>query len=148
MLNQPPYKKQTFFLAGNSSGFTLLEVMVAVAILAITVVSLLGSQSQSIQVAMSSRFNTTASLLAGGKITELQLADFSSLSSNQDSFEEPYDNYYYSLKVWTPSEKEIGIETDENTLKAIQLTITLENDEKYSYSIRALISNSPGGEQE
>ena len=96
---------------------------------------------------MSSRFNTTASLLAGGKITELQLADLSSLSSDQGSFEEPYDNYNYTLKVWTPSEGEIGIETVEDTLKAVELTITLEDDEKYSYSIRVLIGKPPSGEQ-
>ena len=59
----------------SQTGFTLLEVMVAVAIIAMTFVSLLGSQSQSISIAGISRFETTAAMLAREKLTELQLED-------------------------------------------------------------------------
>ena len=50
--------------AHRRGGFTLLEVMIAMAILAITLVAVYQSQSQSISMAGNSRFLTTASLLA------------------------------------------------------------------------------------
>ena len=46
-------------------GFTLLEVLVAMAILAIAMVTLFGAQSQSLSLATEAKFNTNASLLAG-----------------------------------------------------------------------------------
>ena len=55
-------------------GFTLLEVMIAMAILAITLVALYQSQSQSISMATDSRFLTTASLLAQTRMAEIDAA--------------------------------------------------------------------------
>ena len=52
-------------------GFTLLEVMIAMAILSITLVAVFQSQSQSISMAGSSRFLTTASLLAQSRMVEI-----------------------------------------------------------------------------
>ena len=118
----------------------------AVAILAIAAVTLLEAQSQSVSVAMVSRFNTTASLLASGKITQLQLADFTSLSSDQGFFEEPYTDYGYSLEVWEPSEDEIGLELAPDILKAVELTIIRGDDEALSYSLRAIIARPSGTE--
>ena len=119
----------------------------AVAIMAIAIVPLLGSQSQSVSTAMISRFNTTASLLASAKIAELHLADFSSLNSDQGMFEEPYEDYAYRLEVWTPSEEEVGIQSEDELLKAVELTIILGDDERYIYSVRALIGRSDSGGQ-
>jgi len=120
---------------------------VAVAIMAIAVVPLLGSQSQSVSTAMISRFNTTASLLAATKITELHLVDFSALNSDQGMFEAPYEEYAYRLEVWTPSEEEVGIKNEDERLKAVELTIMVGDDERYSYSVRALIGRSGAGGQ-
>lgn len=54
----------------NSNGFTLLEVMVAVAILAMVLVSLLGLKNSSTQNVMLSEHITTATLLAKRMMTE------------------------------------------------------------------------------
>ncbi len=54
----------------NEAGFTLLEVMVAVAILAIVLVSLLGLKNRSTQDVMLSEHITTATLLARRIMTE------------------------------------------------------------------------------
>ena len=55
-----------------SPGFTLLEVMIALAVISIALMALLGSQSQGLSLANESRFNTTASLLAQGKMAEIE----------------------------------------------------------------------------
>lgn len=53
-------------------GFTLLEVMIAVAVIAIALVALLGSQARSLGRAGETTFNTIAPLLASGKLAELE----------------------------------------------------------------------------
>ncbi|MBX7191217.1 MAG: prepilin-type N-terminal cleavage/methylation domain-containing protein [Sandaracinaceae bacterium] len=55
-----------------ASGFTLLEVMVAVAILGITLVSIFSSEAGAIRMAGRARLLTTASLLARCKMGEIE----------------------------------------------------------------------------
>lgn len=57
---------------GGAAGFTLLEVLVAVAILAIMLTSLLGSQLNSIQATRYARDISVAALLAEWQIIELE----------------------------------------------------------------------------
>lgn len=56
--------------AGVQKGFTLLEVMIAVAILAMVLVSLLGLKNRSMQDVMKAERITTATLLAKRMMTE------------------------------------------------------------------------------
>ena len=56
----------------KKAGFTLLEVMVAMSILAMALVAVFHMQSQSISMAGESRFLTTASLLAQSKMAEIE----------------------------------------------------------------------------
>ena len=58
--------------ASPDSGFTLLEVMVAVAILGITLVSIFSSEAGAIRMAGRARLLTTASLLARCKMGEIE----------------------------------------------------------------------------
>jgi general secretion pathway protein I len=58
--------------AATLSGFTLLEVMVAVAILGITLVSIFSSEAGAIRMAGRARLLTTATLLARCKMGELE----------------------------------------------------------------------------
>jgi general secretion pathway protein I len=98
-------------------GFTLLEVMIAMAILAITLVVLYQSQSQSISMASDSRFLTTASLLAQSRMAEIDaVVDPRTIASANGDFGEEYPNYTWRLEV-TPVE-ELPL------LKRITLTVT------------------------
>ena len=56
--------------SGGQRGFTLLEVMIAVAILAMVLVSLLGLKNRSMQDVMKAERITTATLLAKRMMTE------------------------------------------------------------------------------
>jgi type II secretion system protein I len=64
-----------------NKGFTLLEVMIAVALIAIALTTLLGSQSQSVSFANSAKFETTAALLAQSKMSEMILQGPDAISS-------------------------------------------------------------------
>ena len=81
------------------AGFTLLEVMIAMAILAISLVSVYQSQSQSISMAADSRFITTASLLAQGRMAEISAADPRTLASGNGDFGEEFPDYTWQVEV-------------------------------------------------
>ncbi len=97
-------------------GFTLLEVMIAMAILAITLVALYQSQSQTISMASDSRFLTTASLLAQTRMAEVDAADPRSVVSANGDFGDDYPGYTWRLEVGAVDELPL--------LKRMTLTVT------------------------
>ena len=86
------------------------------AILAITLVTLYQSQSQSVSMATDSRFLTTASLLAQGRMAELDAADPRVVASGNGDFGEDFPSYRWQVEV-SPVE---GLPL----LKRITLTVT------------------------
>ncbi|MBW2002545.1 MAG: type II secretion system protein, partial [Deltaproteobacteria bacterium] len=80
-------------------GFTLLEVMVAIAIIAITLVAVFGSQSQSLSLANEAKFSTTAALLAQSKMAEIEAINYEDLTSDSGDFGENFPNYHWNLTV-------------------------------------------------
>ncbi len=82
-------------------GFTLLEVMIAISILAIALTVLLGNQSQSLRLAEESRFAFTASLLIKEKLADFQISA-EELSSTEGDFGDQYPGYFWSVEVDSP----------------------------------------------
>lgn len=121
------------------TGFTLLEVMVAVAIIAMTFVSLLGSQSQSISIAGISRFETSAAMLAREKLTELQLDGFDELSSGSGQFEDEFADYSWQIEVRELNEDASGIADTEGMLKLVSLEVRRGEDANQVFRIRSVI---------
>ena len=83
----------------KDSGFLLLEVMVAITFIAIALTALLGSQSQSVYLAGEARFNTTAALLAQGKMAEMEVEDLADVSTDSGDFGEDFPGYTWQLSV-------------------------------------------------
>jgi general secretion pathway protein I len=98
-----------------SGGFTLLEVMIAVAILAIALVAVFQSQSQSISMENQSRFLTTASLLAQGKMAEMEAAESKDLHSDSGNFGVDFPDYGWQVEVR---------DTEVPSLKKIEVAVT------------------------
>ena len=96
-------------------GFTLMEVMIAMAVLAIALVAVFQSQSQSISMAGDSRFLTTASLLAQSRMVEIDAADPRDVKAGNGDFGEDFPDYRWQV--------EIG-DTEIEVLKKISLTVT------------------------
>lgn len=72
----------------RNRGFTLLEVMVALAIIVIALVALLTTQSTSIKIMTRSTLMTKAYLLAEKKLAALELAGYDVIEDDDGSFEE------------------------------------------------------------
>lgn len=124
---------------GRISGFTLLEVMVAVAVIAIAFVTLIGAQSQSVAIATDSRFDTVASLLAQGKLAELSLLDYPALSDSTGDFGKDFPDFSWKAEVTELSEDDTGIKGSRGTLKAIDMTVLIEEDTKRSLTLRTIV---------
>ena len=103
-------------------GFTLLEVMIAVALIAIALVTLLGSQSQSVFFANSAKFETMAALLAQSKMSEITIQAADSLSSDSGDFGEDYPGYAWEATVSDVSIE--GLDAISDYLKQIDLAVT------------------------
>jgi general secretion pathway protein I len=85
------------------------------AILAIALVAVYQSQSQSISMAGSSHFLTTASLLAQGRMAEIDAADPREVVAGNGDFGDAFPDYQWQV--------EIG-ETEIELLKKIILTVS------------------------
>ena len=103
--------------ANSSSGFTLLEVMLAMAILAIALVAVFQSQSQSISMAGQARFATTASLLAQSKMAEVEKMDPGEINADSGDFGDDFPDYSWKVDV---------TETQVENVKKIEVTVTNE----------------------
>ena len=123
----------------SQEGFTLLEVMVAVAIIAMSFVSLLGSQSQSISIAGISRFETTAAMLAREKLTELQLTEFDQVNNSAGQFEDEFTDYFWRAEISELNEDETGIEDSDGMLKLVALEVSRGEDENQIFTVRSVI---------
>jgi len=129
------------------SGFTLLEVMIAVAIIAIAVVTLLGAQSQSVSIAASAKFDTRASLLARWKMADLELQEFTGLVDDEGNFGEDYPEYRWKLRVTDLGENDTGLTGTSDQIKMLDIIVYASQENAFSYSLRTFIANVAQQEQ-
>jgi general secretion pathway protein I len=83
---------------GRASGFTLLEVLVAVAVLGLALVSLLGLHVRNIDLIDRDQRVTEATLLARGLMTEVETGPFPDLGATDGDFELDYPDRYPELR--------------------------------------------------
>ena len=114
--------------------------MVAVAIIAISFVTLIGSQSQSVSIAGESRFKVMAALLAQQKLAELESANFNDLSGGEGDFGEEHPRYHWRAEVTELGEDDTGIKKSDDLLKAIALTVS---QGRHTYLVRSLVMRRP-----
>lgn len=126
-----------------SPGFTLLEVMVAVAIISIALVTLIGSQSQSVSLAGISRVTLTASRLAREKLAELALAEAENQGTESGRFDEPFADYGWQVEVRRLEAENLGFEDPDNMLQAVDLLITRGDPPRIVYQAKAVLLKEP-----
>jgi general secretion pathway protein I len=115
----------------TNKGFTLLEVMVAVAIIAIALTTLLGSQSQSVSFANSAKFETMAALLAQSKMSEITMQEAGAITNDSGDFGDDYPGYRWEVNVNDTAIA--GIDDISDYLKQLDLTVTWG---VFSYNLR------------
>jgi general secretion pathway protein I len=115
------------------NGFTLLEVMAALAMIAIALIAVYKMQAQTISMNAESRFYTVAPQLAQRKMAEIDIKDQESLTDESGDFGDDFPGYTYNVSV----EELISdrLEAVAKDLKKIDVIIRLNADENI-YRIR------------
>ncbi len=117
----------------NHTGFTLLEVMVALSIISIALVSVYKLHTQTIDMFNDIKFYTSAPLLAQSKMAEIEVMDADELSDNSGDFGDDFPGFNWQMTV-NEVESE-ALDTFAENLKRIDLTISL-NDDQFIYHFR------------
>ena len=128
-----------FFCRQEDRGFTLLEVLIAIAILALTLSSLFGSQARSLSLATEAQFNLKASLLAREKLAEYE-SGVIALHDDSGDFGEKFPGYFWKAEISDPpiGENEATAEIMKN-LKQVDVLVYWQDEKKQSYSLRCLV---------
>ncbi len=115
-------------------GFTLLEVLLAMAIIAIAVSAVLRSQSQGLSLAREAGFLSTAALLAQAKMAEVDAAAAGALIAGTGEFGDAFPGYAWELNLGgrTP-----GLDPEVNDrLQPVDLTVLRREDPGFRYRLR------------
>jgi general secretion pathway protein I len=117
----------------SAPGFTLLEVMVAMAIMAIVLVSVNRMHSQTLTMNAAARFYTQAPMLAQSKLAQLVADSSGIIAGDSGDFGDKFPGYTWSIATDEVSSEALGeIAAD---LKRIDMTVSLNRDE-YAYTVR------------
>ncbi len=116
-----------------NSGFTLLEIMVALSIIAIVLVSVYKMQAQTISMNYEARFYATAPLLAQLKIAEIEIENPDEQTDDSGDFGDEFPGYRWNVIINDIESEALG-NIAEN-LKQINVNISFNTDE-FTYSLR------------
>ena len=89
----------------ENAGFTLLEVMMTLAIISIAFVAILRSLGMSVDLSYESKNISLATLLAQGKMAEIEVAGFPEVEEVSEEFGDEYPGFR-----WEKSISEIGVD--------------------------------------
>jgi prepilin-type N-terminal cleavage/methylation domain-containing protein len=123
-----------------AAGFTLLEVMVSVAVISIVLVSIIRLQGQTILMNESSRFYSTAPFLAQFKMAQI-LADPLNAGSETGDFDKDHPGYAWNIDI-----ESISIDVNEGAkieLKRADVVIEF-NEGQMKYTLRQYINTNTG----
>ena len=122
-------KKKSCFL---KPGFTLLEVMVAMSIIAIALTAVFHVQFQTILMNNNARFDITAPLLARSRMMQVETAFEDISSEERGDFGEAFPGYSWHHIIEDIESETLGEMS--SRLKRIEVKVTL-NDNEYVYNL-------------
>ena len=115
------------------SGFSLLEILVAMSIIAIVFLSIFKMNNQTISMNHAAKFYTIAPLLAQNKVGELELKSVYESIYNSGDFGDNYPGYRYNISIDDTDSEFLGYAAGD--LKKIDVTVFTDIEE-LSYSLR------------
>jgi len=115
-------------------GFTLLEIMVALSIIAIVLVSVYRMHAQTISMNNEVRFYATAPMLAQIKMAEIESESLEDMGDDSGDFGDEFPNYRWNIVI--DDVESTALENIIKDLKKIDLLISSNND-AFIYNLRA-----------
>jgi len=118
----------------QKKGFTLLEVMVALSIIAIVLVSVYRMHAQTVSMNNEVRFYVTAPMLAQIKMAEIKSESLEDIGDDSGDYGDEFPDYRWNIVIDDVESTALGnIAKD---LKKIDLLVSFNNDE-FTYNLRA-----------
>ena len=121
--------RQDVYRLKTGAGFTLLEVMLAVSIIAIVLVSAYKMHAQTISMNYIAKFQTTASLLAQRKMAEFENTSPDLLASDSGDFGDEFPDYSWYVTIEEVESAYLGNVAED--LKKVEVTVSLKSDEDF-----------------
>lgn len=118
------------------AGFTLLETMVAISIIAIVVVAVFQLQSQTIAMTIDAQFYAISPLLAQKKLAEIELSPRDKLGEGAGDFGDAFPGYAWKTAVSDIESELLG--TVAENLKKVDISISFNEDER-TYQVRTYL---------
>ena len=115
-------------------GFTLIEIMAAISIIAIVLVSVYKLHAQTVSMDNEVRFYATAPILAQKKMAEIESKSRKDLLDDSGDFGDEFPFYKWNAIIGDVTSKALGSVAED--LKRIDVTVSFNNDE-YTYDLRA-----------
>jgi general secretion pathway protein I len=113
-------------------GFTLMEVLVALAVLAIALTSIYRLQGQTFMMSASARFYSQAPQLARMKLAELETEKFKDIIDGNGDFGEDFPGYTWSVSIEElPSDLITG-----QQYHLARIGISVSNDDEDTYELQ------------
>ncbi|MDO9042194.1 MAG: prepilin-type N-terminal cleavage/methylation domain-containing protein [Desulfocapsaceae bacterium] len=124
--------------AHKHGGFTLLEVMIAISLLAIALTTLFGSQSQSVSLGSTTKFNIQAPFLAQQKLAEFTRTT-DRLASDSGDFGDKFPGYQWKIETEDANLEASQILSKlEDTFQRVTLTVSW-GDNHYVYQVQSYL---------
>ena len=119
-------------LVSGSDGFTLIEVLISLTIMAIVLVAVFKLHAQSISMSAATRFHTTAALLSQTKLAEITATSLAELTSDSGDFAQPFAGYQWQSVIEDVTSEDLGPVSAQ--LKKINIAIVFGADQ-YRYHL-------------
>ena len=113
-------------------GFTLLEIMVSISIIALVLVSVYRLHAQTISMHQAARFYTTAPLLAQNKMAEFEIKPLDELIDDSGSFADEFPGYSWKIAINDVESETLGSTAED--LKKIDIIVSFNQDE-FTYDL-------------
>jgi general secretion pathway protein I len=139
-MNMPVFKTDCIATAKRDtrsalSGFTLLEVMISLAIIAIALIAIYSTYTQTISLNVEQRFNTTAPLLAAKIVSDFESRPRDDLTDESGEFGPEFPGYTWDAVVETIASE--TLDTVAEDMRSIAVTISFNADE-FVYRVRTI----------
>jgi general secretion pathway protein I len=125
-------KQKQYF--DDHKGFTLIEVMIALSIIAIVFMAVFRMQSQNISMSRAAVFHAVSPLLARKKAVEIESSGKGQVEENSGEFGDENPGYHWTITV-SDMEEIAALGETGGDLKKIDIQVSLGDDE-FVYNLR------------